>query len=406
MGDNCGGAIRSSDELVRIDYCEFDQNKVNSGGGGACQFESSVENNRVYINNSTFTSNIASYGSALSLGYKAGLMDSDTFVYISSSSFIGNQQTKPRWGGGSVLWNGGNVYTRISDLALYDNDGCGISTAYNARTLIHGRNGAVIFGNKAVADRSYSCDVSVDFDTSQISLSEGMFNGGSFHWQKDDAHSCWYSQPAINDVSKADVIMTGNISSYDPEYQPFGRTILNYGILEIGEAETSLEVQKVWEDDENAAGKRPSPETFLSSLEIDLNGAEYDAGDLSPVETYERADGKEVQRYHYSADSSLTAEFTAEGAQTWSVRLDGLPLEIDGEKAVYDIKEQPIPSYDAEIRETGEGVFSIRNSLIPEPTPTPVPEDEPTVFYLLMQGGSLPQTGFSSEHKGEETPEP
>lgn len=408
-GENSGGAIDTSGTYLTIDHCEFRGNRADYGGGGACTFNSLTWeriNSQIQIKNSYFIDNSANYGGALVLGNRSVKVDPEIMVYIESTVFQGNKETERRWGGSSAIWNGGNVHTRINNLAVYDNLGGGITTSSKAETIIHGRNGAVIFGNHSGSTPDYLNDITAIYDDSVIQLSKNMFNGGLHHWQRDDAHHCQYSQPVFKDVSLADVIVTENFSPYDPEAPEWGHAILNYGILEIGEAETSLEVQKVWEDDENTAGKRPSPETFLSSLEIGLNGAEYDAGDLSPVETYERADGKEVQRYHYSADSSLTAEFTAEGAQTWSVRLDGLPLEIDGEKAVYDIKEQPISPYAAEIRETGEGVFSIRNSLIPEPTPTPVPEDELTVFYLLMQGGSLPQTGFSSEHEGGKTQEP
>ena len=128
-------------------------------------------------------------------------------------------------------------------------------------------------------------------------------------------------------------IASGTITATNTEYQV---TYTNTYAL------TDIEITKVWEDNDNQDGKRPTPEAFKSYLILKANGEDVTAANADKltvtVVSAETTDG--------SADAGDNADATdAATSNKYLAKWTGLDRYKDGKEITYTVEEKEIPGY-------------------------------------------------------------
>lgn len=131
------------------------------------------------------------------------------------------------------------------------------------------------------------------------------------------------------------------VTYYDAEVKDNGNgtfTITNTYVPGL----TDISVEKVWDDDNDSAGMRPE------EIEVTLTGV---------IEI----DGKTENVV------SKTAKIRETNGK-WECGWKDLPVYLKGEKVTYTVAESPIDYYDADVKDNGDGTFTITNTYEPELT--------------------------------------
>ena len=344
--------------------------------------------------------------------------------------------------GGGAIYISPYAHLKMGSTAILNNSvgspwsgvGAGIAAGPVSETYLYPRNGAGIFSNNSNDPSQALQDVAKLDENSIFIFSEKMFNGGYHNWQKDNAERIltWFytqwtirdfnnplnltgnvygSSPTDKSIENASVIIQNNqigtnqadqteIDEYENEYKDiafgYGAGIYNDGILEIGEPGTGFTITKVWDDEENAAGKRPTPQNFLSSLILSADGEAYDLGKIVPSPYSPDPDDPKLSVFDCEKDIFVTITvLEQQDDNTWLITFEGLPkFNDDGSEIIWTVDES-LRYYSAEVSGDMTDGFSIVN------TPKEEPESEPdrrelTFYRLLPQMDILPKTGFSA----------
>lgn len=355
-------------------------NPMDISYGGAIFFRG--HNSKLYINGAKFIGNhTGTSGGAV-------FVRSSTNVEIKDLNgdptvFEDNYTTDSHdFAGGGLFINMATV--KMWDLAVYNNSaqhaGGGIASCTTGTYEVHSLEGAAIFDNTVEpggnpdADTPTYKDVFIqtvdhrDVDTGELipakeggigyenympELYERMFNGGLHNWQSKifDGYNgggrhvtsfISVSNPSNRDISKAKVIFRNNFAeagNREGRDYAYGGAIGNNGYLIVGTTTTTeIKVVKVWEDNNNNDGLRPTAKQFLEKIHIlDGEGNEVDKSQLQ-IDIVE----SNINDYALSGNIVKKHEQPEYGDNAWLIVISGLPLLTTGQ---YSISEDGVPSY-------------------------------------------------------------
>lgn len=340
-----------------------------------------VHGSAVYINGSKFIDNYTgTSGGAVfvSQGSNAWINDWNG----EPTEFIGNYVTdSANFAGGALFVNLSHVY--MNDVAIFGNSaehaGGGIASCTTGTSQVHSLEGAAIFDNSVTGegypdpDNTTYSDVyiqttdHVNTETGELipakqgaegyeyytaQMYERMFNGGLHKWQgkyfltsvgegKTVNSFSSVSDPTNRDTSKAKVIFTENyaLAGVKEGSHAFGGAIGNNGLVVIGSTLTDeIKVVKVWNDNNNNDGLRPTAEEFLNKIHIlDPQGNEVDKADLV-IDVIEQ----NINDYILHGNVVELHEQPQYGDNAWLIVISGLSHLLEGE---YTIVEDGVPSY-------------------------------------------------------------
>ena len=121
-----------------------------------------------------------------------------------------------------------------------------------------------------------------------------------------------------------------------------------------------VQVKKIWDDEDDVLGLRPSVDAFLSALQLHYESTEgaaenYDIGTF--IKDEEKSDDS-TYVYNFSKDKYTTAEVTGMSGDEWTVTFKNLP-----DYANWSVTEADIPNYiqDGEITGDMTSGYTIRN---------------------------------------------
>lgn len=296
---------------------------------------------------------------------------------ITNNKMDGTGKTNMAFGGAGIYVNGateeyganGELY--IQNVLITDNEskfyGAGYASCPVSKTTIHVNNGVAFNNNKAGMPVNdvfiYSNkDYGPHSGNAEYKLSKRMLGGGLFNWTTpdgkalaDDKHQgtllipegskdavfAVNSNPEDIELAKAlaKVIISGNYS------ETCGGGIGSNGTVVFGTEgdKTEIDVEKRWDDNDNAYNKRP--DTIEIQLLAKIGEEEY------LVET------KEVK-----------------AKEDWKAYFKDLPTLFEGAKVSYTIKEKAVGGYNSEITGNPKDGFIITNKIIPPETPPEEPK--------------------------------
>ena len=296
---------------------------------------------------------------------------------ITNNKMDGTGKTNKAFGGAGIYVNGateeygvnGELY--IKNVLIIDNksekEGAGLASCPISKTTIHVNNGVAFNNNKAGKPGNdvfiYSnAHYGPHSGNAEYKLSKRMLGGGLFNWTTpdgkalaDDKHQgtlliaegakdakfAVNSNPEDIELAKAlaKVIISGNYSATR------GGGIGSNGTIVIGtdDDKTEIDVEKRWDDNDNAYNKRP--DTIEIQLLAKIGEEEY------LVET------KQVK-----------------AKEDWKAYFKDLPTLFEGAKVSYTIKEKAVGGYNSEITGNPKDGFIITNKIIPPETPPEEPK--------------------------------
>lgn len=338
--------------------------------------------------------------------------------------------------GGGAIYISPYAHLKMDSTAIMNNrigdawkgDGAGIAAGPISETYIYPRKGAAIFANDSNDPTQPLQDlVKLDNDTTFL-YPQKMFNGGYHNWAgADDSNILvWFytnwtrrdtldplhldgtvygSNPTKTNIEDAAIVIQNNqigvdMKSWYTEDEMeeiikiafgYGAGIYNDGILEIGEPGAVFTVTKVWNDDEDSAGRRPTPQTLLSSLILSADGKTYPLGTITPAPYSPEPGNPNISVYDTSGDIYVMITVEEKPDNTWLITFDGLPkFNEDGSQIVWTVDEK-LRNYTAKVSGDMENGFMITNE------PKPKEEAENMTFYRFFeQLETLPRTGFSA----------
>ena len=285
---------------------------------------------------------------------------------ITNNHMDGSGKTNMAFGGGGIYVNGaseeygrnGELY--IKNVLITDNksewEGAGMASCPISKTKIYVNDGGAIYGNKSYDEKNMNDLYILSYDNfgihsgqAEYELSKWMLGGAPYNWTApdgtplpNDMHKGTLernSQLGLNVKSQGNaltkaltkVIISGNYSATR------GGGIGSNGDVIIGteDGTTKVEVEKQWDDNENANKKRP--DTIKVQLLAKVGNKEY------LVET------KEVK-----------------AGDQWKVDFKHLPIKSEDLKITYTVREVPIAGYESEVTGSQEKGFTITNKEKPE----------------------------------------
>ena len=285
---------------------------------------------------------------------------------ITNNKMDGTGVTNKAFGGGGIYVNGaiekygGNGKLYLKNVLITDNksewEGAGMASCPISKTKIYVNDGGAIYGNKSYDEKNMNDLYILSYDNfgihsgqAEYELSKWMLGGAPYNWTApdgtplpNDMHKGTLernSQLGLNVKSQGNaltkaltkVIISGNYSATR------GGGIGSNGDVTIGteDGTTKVEVEKQWDDNENANKKRP--DTIKVQLLAKVGNKEY------LVET------KEVN-----------------AGDQWKVDFKHLPIKSEDLKITYTVREVPIAGYESEVTESQEKGFTITNKEKPE----------------------------------------
>ena len=296
---------------------------------------------------------------------------------ITNNKMDGTGQTNKAFGGAGIYVNGateeygvnGELY--IKNVLITDNkskwEGAGLASCPISKTTIYVNNGVAFNNNQAGKPGNdvfiYSnAHYGPHSGNAEYKLSKRMLGGGLFNWTTpdgkalaDDKHQgtllipegakdakfAVNSNPEDIELAKAlaKVIISGNVSATR------GGGIGSNGTIVIGtdDDKTEIDVEKRWDDNDNAYNKRP--DTIEIQLLAKIGEEEY------LVET------KQVK-----------------AKEDWKAYFKDLPTLFEGANVSYTIKEKAVGGYNSEITGNPKDGFIITNKIIPPETPPEEPK--------------------------------
>lgn len=285
---------------------------------------------------------------------------------ITNNKMDGTGVTNKAFGGGGIYVNGaiekygGNGKLYLKNVLITDNksewEGAGMASCPISKTKIYVNDGGAIYGNKSYDEKNMNDLYILSYDNfgihsgqAEYELSKWMLGGAPYNWTApdgtplpNDMHKGTLernSQLGLNVKSQGNaltkaltkVIISGNYSATR------GGGIGSNGDVTIGteDGTTKVEVEKQWDDNENANKKRP--DTIKVQLLAKVGNKEY------LVET------KEVN-----------------AGDQWKVDFKHLPIKSEDLKITYTVREVPIAGYESEVTGSQEKGFTITNKEKPE----------------------------------------
>ena len=398
-----GGVIYAQEgSAITLNGTKFESNHAwngnggvgENGAGGAIFITGGMSSINVY--GAQFTNNKAqARGGALVVSGASHAQITD--LSGTPTVFSGNSvDSGVDFAGGGLFID--TSYVKMWDAAVYNNAapdaGGAISTCATGTAQVWSLDGAAIFDNdvsnaNSLADPEVSNykDLYVltknhrDVDTGELvdgrngfdvdrefEVVERMFNNGLHRWSvknlesNQDGHHFHsliaQSDPTSRNTSRAKVVFTDNSVVKDQSNSRVvsGGAIGCNGLLEIG-TDTEIKVVKVWEDDHNNDGYRPTMEEFANDITVLANGQELS----EEVKQKLRVNVMDLAEHSYVlSDNVLDYEGEARdytGKDAWIVVISGLPV-VDGnnKKITYTVAEKPIQRYRSEVPDEEEGV--------------------------------------------------
>ena len=398
-----GGVIYAQGgSTITLNGTKFESNRAwngnggvgENGAGGAIFITGGMSSINVY--GAQFTNNKAqARGGALVVSDASHAQITD--LNGTPTVFSGNSvDSGVDFAGGGLFID--TSYVKMWDAAVYNNvapdAGGAISTCATGTAQVWSLDGAAIFDNNVSnANSPVDPDVSNykdlyvltknhrDVETGQkvkgrngfdvdreFEVVERMFNNGLHRWSvknlesSQDGHHFHsliaQSDPTSKNTSRAKVVFTDNSVVKDQSNSRVvsGGAIGCNGLLEIG-TDTEIKVVKVWEDDHNNDGYRPSMEEFANDITVLANGQELS----EEVKQKLRVNVMDLAEHSYVlSDNVVDYEGEARdytGKDAWIVVISGLPT-VDGnnKKITYTVAEKPIQHYRSEVPDEEEGV--------------------------------------------------
>ena len=266
---------------------------------------------------------------------------------------------------------GANAELYIKNVLITDNksewEGAGYASCPIGKTTIYVNNGVAFNNNKAGMPGNDLYIYSKEYydlhgGYAKYDLSKRMLGGGLFNWTTpdgkaladdkhkgtlliaegdEDAKLAVNSKPEDIELAKAlaKVIISGNVSATR------GGGIGSNGTVVFGteDDKTEIDVEKRWDDNDNAYNKRP--DTIEIQLLAKIGEEEY------LVET------KQVK-----------------AKEDWKAYFKDLPTLFEGANVSYTIKEKAVGGYNSEITGNPKDGFIITNKIIPPETPPEEPK--------------------------------
>lgn len=389
---SAGGGIilRKGSELNMSDDAKVLNNFAAEVGGGISVGSNNPEKGSVLnMNGGTVDGNVAGSsggGIFIQAKYFSGTQGKAyiTAGKITNNKMDGSGKTNMAFGGGGIYVNGATKTIRYKDengvyqeatvygangelylenVLITDNkseeEGAGLASCPISKTTIYVNNGVAFDKNTAGKPGNdlfiYSNkDYGAHSGNANYKLSKRMLGGGLFNWTKPngtalsdaehegtlvipegdkDAKFAVNSNPEDIGIAKAlaKVIISGNYS------KTRGGGIGSNGSIVIGTEKdtTEIEVEKQWDDNDNANKKRPN--TIKVQLYAKVGDKDY------LVETKE-----------------LKAE------EDWKAEFKDLPTLFEGAEVTYTIKEVAIGGYESKVTGDQAKGFIVTNKEKPE----------------------------------------
>lgn len=275
--------------MVNIAGGTISNNTSEGNGGGLSLGVSRVSENdfsTLDMTGGTFEGNVAN-DSGGGLFVQGGTGEGYSRATISGGHFTGNTARGGFFGGGGIYVNGGHNWPGFVSGKLYlinalvtGNDagenGGGYAACPTSNTEISVKNGAAFYGNDAPSGKELHINANVVWHgaTAQpdYEISDSMLGGAPYHWSYDDGTEVPLSSlsgklPAYNELNLnnsvtdetaaparelATVFIEGNHAGMR------GGGIGSNGDVYIGTSDlVEVTVDKTWNDNDDAAGKRP-----------------------------------------------------------------------------------------------------------------------------------------------------
>lgn len=294
---------------------------------------------------------------------------------ISNNTMTDQSNVDNRFGGGGIYVNGygeqygfhnGELYLENVEISgnTADRSGGGLAACPVSKVKVWVNNGAVLFGNDASDAREIyilsSQYLGAHSGNPPYEISPSMLGGGAYKWFYSDGTEVPLNELAgILDAAQNQSLRLDNgLSADDAAVQTAlslakAHIVNNYsatsgggigsnGSVFIGSSPdtTQIEAAKVWNDDDDAEGVRPSSVTF----ELYRNG-------------------------QYMGFQVVSAD------DGWKTRFSGLPTtDADGNAYAYTVQERQVEGYTATVSGNAADGFVVTNT----PGTPDVPDNPPT----------------------------
>ena len=331
---------------------------------------------------------------------------------VSGGRLVGNQMTNTgdgnsEFGGGAIYVNGySSQYSSFHNGELYLENaeitgnraviaGGGYASCPASHTDVSLTNGSVFYGNETdsgnakeiyiLASNAYG----THSGNPSYEVSPSMLGGGAYRWTHDDGSevpldklkgeldALSSEELSLNNALTADdagvqkAISLAKVEISGNESETRGGAIGSNGSVFIGATTdaTSVSVSKVWDDADNADGKRPE------SIDVEL----YRDGEYVGFQTIKAGE-----------DGS------------WQTTFDDLPkADGNGHEYVYTVRERAVDGYVGTVEGDAQAGYTMTNKRFDAPPSTPETPTTPSTPGTPDKPASqpkkeLPQTGDST----------
>ncbi|MGI6722002.1 MAG: Cna B-type domain-containing protein [Anaerovoracaceae bacterium] len=349
-------------------------NNTSEGSGGGISVGNSHANDKSILNMTGGTiSNNTSHDCGGGIFVQASYSDSQAIANISAGNIIDNHMVgggrqNTAFGGGGIYVNGyrndipglSSGELHLTNAVIADNEAAYAGGGYAAcpvtQTHIYLKNGVALVENKApVAKDLYilaNTAYGIHSGSPTYTIADSMLGGTPYNWKNEDGKEVDHSRlegqlsairqeqlklhtdQTLNSSARnlAKVWITGNTSITR------GGGIGSNGIVYMGEYETtSLNVDKQWDDNDNADQARP---------------------DKVEIELYRTTTGSTADPLYVSYS---TMKPDKEG--NWKLAFTNLPkTDADGNTYVYTIKERNPEGYTGTVTGDQSAGYTVTNS--------------------------------------------
>ncbi|MGY3755956.1 Cna B-type domain-containing protein [Helcococcus kunzii] len=369
-----GGIIATKGSTINLsNKAKILNNKAGENGGGISIGSRIVESgdNTLNMSGGIIDGNIAGTsggGIFIQAKYFSGGLGRAKISsgYITNNYMTNTGKTESLFGGGGIYVNGAteeygkNGELNLTNALIYNNEsefeGAGYAACPISNTIIHVTNGVALYNNKASQGNELfiysSMNLGPHSGQPEYDITDRMLGGKAYNWQKEDGSFLkleehkgkletegqkllLHTSEQANDFAKnlAKVIISGNKSATR------GGGIGSNGTVTFGKENelTKVAVSKVWNDNDNTNKSRPD------QVEVDLVA---------------KLEGEEKE---YLVESKVLNK-----DNEWKTVFENLPIENDGKKITYTVKEKEVKGYTSEITGNQDQGFTVTNTHTPE----------------------------------------
>ena len=379
-----GGAIYSYDSDLTIARSTFTKNAARNYGGAICHNAATLT-----LNGTMFEGNsVGQKGGALFVGnqYLAPEDSQRDMTIVNIDDHVGilrNSATDVESKGGAI-YIAYDAHVHIGALTISSNrplvNGGAFFADLTSETYLYNRFGPIIAGNR-IQDKTDSFDVAfTDMKKTVFFTNTFTHFGKELTWfTNSDGYNCY---PEDNVVSEQYSLFRLNSAAY-------GAAIYSQGILEIGEPDITMNIQKVWLDDSDVHGDRPNLKDFMTEyMTFRAEDGSYDHGAFKVEQVIQENEREILYRMETEKDPQIKAyaqQNLEPEDQPYNIHIYGLPQTIDGAPISIRPDERKIHNYIAETHQTSQE-NNVRNydmtntwkeDPTPPPTATPIPTETP-----------------------------